>query len=98
VAEETYDPARVEQLVRMLRELARRIQALDERGSLLAESSTLLAALGDLRAELFRYEVRKTFDTPEQAEHRRIAREAARGWSPELDAPEDEEWRQADGH
>ena len=96
--DETYDPRRAEQLVEMLRALARRIQDLDRAGGLLGESSALLRAMGDIRSELFRYEVRQTFDTPEAAEHRRIVDDAARGWSAEADTGGDEEdpWRTPD--
>jgi hypothetical protein len=97
--DDTYDPKRAEQLVAMLRALAQRIIALDTEGKLLGESSALLRALGDLRSELFRYEVRLTFDSPEAAEHRRIVEEAARGWSPGTDNGSDEEdpWRKPGG-
>ena len=88
---ETYDPRRAEQLVEMLRALARRIQDLDGEGRLLGESSALLKAIGDIRSELFRYEVRQTFDSPETAEHRRIVAEASQSWSPEAEPEGDEE-------
>ncbi|MBI1723253.1 MAG: hypothetical protein HYR48_05025 [Gemmatimonadetes bacterium] len=96
--EETYDPARVEKLLEMLRALAQRIVRLDAEGHLLGETSSLLAELGNVRSELFRYEVRQTFDTPEVAEHRRIVDEASAGWGPGDDARTDGEdpW-QADG-
>ena len=96
--DETYDPKRVEQLVEMLRALAQRIMALDAEGRLLGDSSSLLRELGDIRSELFRYEVRHTFDTPETAEHRRIVEEASRGWAPEAEPGRDEEepWRKPD--
>ena len=97
--DETYDPRRAEQLVPMLRALARRIVDLDRAGGLLGESSALLRAMGDIRSELFRYEVRQTFETPEAAERRRIVEDAARGWSPDADNGTDEEdsWRKPDG-
>jgi len=96
--DETYDPKRVEKLVEMLRALAQRIMALDAEGRLLGDSSTLLRELGDIRSELFNYEVRLTFDSPETAEHRRIVEEAGRDWSPEADNGPDEEepWRKPD--
>jgi hypothetical protein len=96
--DETYDPRRAEQLVEMLRALARRIIDLDRGGGLLGESSSLLRAMGDIRSELFRYEVRQTFDAPETAEHRRIVDEASAGWSPEAEPGSDEEdpWRKPD--
>lgn len=90
VADETYDPARIERLRDMLRALARRLAALDAAGRLLADPGALLRDLGDLRSELFRYEVRTTFDTPETAEHRRIVGEATGGWSPAVE-PEEED-------
>ncbi len=96
--DDTYEPERALKLVEMLRALAQRIIALDAEGRLLGESSELLRALGDLRSELFRYEVRLTFDSPEAAEHRRIVDEAAQGWSPDTDNGPDEEepWRTPD--
>jgi len=92
VAEETYDPQRIEQLKAMLRELAERIIQLDAEGRLLEEVPALLERLGTARAELFRYEVRATFDSPEVAGHRRIVEQATQGWTPEQDEdPETEE-------
>jgi len=97
MADETYDPARIEQLKVMLRELAERIVLLDAEGRLLEEVPSLIERLGTIRAELFRYEVRATFDSPETAEHRRIVEQAAPGWAPgqDEDPPneEDDEWR-----
>ncbi len=97
-SDETYDPRRAEQLVELLRALARHIQNLDAEGRLLHESSALLKAIGDIRSELFRYEVRQTFDSPEVAEHRRIVAEASPGWSPDAEPGNDEEdpWRKPD--
>jgi hypothetical protein len=97
--DDTYDAKRAEQLVEMLRVLAQRIMDLDAEGRLLGESSSLLRALGDIRSELFSYEVRLTFDTPEVAEHRRIVEEAIRDWSPDLDNGPNEEdpWQKPDG-
>jgi hypothetical protein len=91
MSDETYDPRHAERLVEMLRELARRIQTLDREGALLGEAPQLQRALGDVRAELFRYEVRHTFDTPEIADHRRIVGEAGSGWTPDADPKPDEE-------
>jgi len=55
--------------------------------------------MGDIRSELFHYEVRQTFDSPEVAEHRRIVEDAARGWSPDFDPDGNEEgpWPKPDG-
>lgn len=96
--DDTYDPRRAAQLVEMLRALAERIMDLDRRGGLLGESSALLRAMGDIRSELFHYEVRQTFDSPEVAEHRRIVEDAARGWSPDSEGEgnEEEPWRKPD--
>ncbi len=91
MADETYDPARVEQLRAMLRALAQRIIVLDAEGRLLDEPGTLLKTLGDLRAELFRYEVRITYDSPEVAEHRRIVGEAQAPWTPDDHGTDEEE-------
>lgn len=90
MTDESYDSQRAERLVEMLRHLAQRIIALDTRGCLLDESPQLLRTLGDIRAELFRYEVRHTFDTPETAEHRRIVGEASQGWAPGTDHDDEE--------
>jgi hypothetical protein len=50
--------------------------------------------MGDARSELFHYEVRSTYDTPEVADSRRIVEEAQRQDSFLPDDPEDEEpWR-----
>lgn len=91
MADETYDPARIPELLELLRGLARHIAALDAEGRLLEETPSLLKELGDVRSELFRYEVRTTFDTPETAEHRRIVDEAADGWTPADDDTDEED-------
>jgi hypothetical protein len=91
MTDETYDPERTERLVRMLRELAQYLMALDAEGRLLNDSPQLLRALGDVRSELFHYEVRQTFDTSEIAEHRRIVGEASQDWTPDPDHDSDEE-------
>jgi hypothetical protein len=92
VSDETYDPARIPELLELLRALARRITALDTEGRLLEDTPALLKELGDVRSELFAYEVRTTFDSPEAAEHRRIVEEAS-GWTPADDDPDEEdEW------
>ncbi|MDP3773940.1 MAG: hypothetical protein Q8Q85_06695 [Gemmatimonadales bacterium] len=97
MSEETYDPARAVKLVEMLRALARRIVVLDSEGRLLAETPSLLAELGNVRSELFKYEVRQTFDPPEAAEHRRIVGEASAGWVPDDPETDGEDPWQADG-
>jgi hypothetical protein len=76
MSEETYGAERARNLERMLRELALRIDDWDSRRELLSHAGELLKLLGDLRSELFHYEVRVTYDTPEVAEHRRLVAEA----------------------
>lgn len=91
MGDEIYDPARIPELLELLRGLARRIASLDAEGRLLEETPALLKELGDVRSELFAYEVRTTFDTPEAAEHRRIVDEATSGWTPDDEAPDEED-------
>jgi len=74
--EQTYDDGRVRNLEALLRELAARILELDRDGRLLDEAGDLMRLTGDVRTELFHYEVRATYDTPEVAESRRIVSEA----------------------
>lgn len=91
--DEIYDEARADRLAALLRALAERIQELDRAGQLLRGAPELLRMMGDARTELFHYEVRSTYDTPEIADSRRIVDEAQR---PDLftDDPEDDEpWR-----
>lgn len=76
--DETYGPERAERLLTLLRALAERIRDLDGRGRLLDAAPELQRLLGNARSELFHYEVRLTYDTPEIAEHRRIVEEAQR--------------------
>lgn len=74
--EQTYDEGRARNLEAMLRALSDRIRELDRQGKLLDEAGELMRLIGDVRSELFHYEVRVTYDTPEIAESRRIVREA----------------------
>jgi len=74
--EQTYDDGRARNLEALLRELAARILELDREGRLLDEAGDLMRLTGDVRSELFHYEVRVTYDTPEVAENRRIVSEA----------------------
>jgi hypothetical protein len=76
--EQTYDPERVVRLVQLLRALAERIHALSNDAELLAAGPELLKMMGDARSELFHYEVRITYDTPEIAESRGIVDQARR--------------------
>lgn len=91
--DEVYGQAREAQLLALLRHLAARIHELDGAGGLLASAPELQRLLGDARSELFHYEVRQTYDTPEVADSRRIVDEARRD-SIHLDFPEDDApWR-----
>jgi hypothetical protein len=90
--DEVYGEARRNQLLELLRALAQRIAELDQSGELLDAVPELLRRLGDVRSELFHYEVRRTYDTPEISESRRIVDEASR--SSLFDEPEDDQpWR-----
>ena len=97
--EQTYDDGRARNLEALLRALAERIRELDSQGRLLEQAGELMKLIGDVRSELFHYEVRITYDTPEIAENRRIVREAQdtepnkwqpREWNPDED--ESPEW------
>lgn len=92
--EETYGAERERQLRALLRSLAARIEALDGAGQLLAGAPELMQLLGEARSELFAWEVRSTWDTPEVAESRRIVDEATT--RPDFltpDPEDDEPWR-----
>jgi len=97
MTEETYGEDRARRLEALLRALASRIRELDQAGKLLGDPGELLRLMGDIRSELFTYEVRATFDTPEIAEHRRIVSESQSPettewqkteWTPDEDDPE----------
>jgi hypothetical protein len=75
-SEQTYDEGRARNLEALLRALAERIRELDSQGKLLAQAGELMRLIGDVRSELFHYEVRATYDTPEVAENRRLVSEA----------------------
>jgi len=74
--EQTYDEGRARNLERLLRALASLISELDAQGRLLDQAGELMKLIGDVRSELFHYEVRATYDTPEVAENRRIVQDA----------------------
>ena len=79
MTEPIYDGrSRPAQLVALLRQLAARIQQLRQDEDLLAAGPELLKMMGDARNELFQYEVRITYDSPELAESRRIVEESLR--------------------
>jgi hypothetical protein len=93
--DQTYDEGRARNLEGLLRALAERITELDGQGRLLAQAGELLRLIGDVRSELFHYEVRITYDTPEIAEHRRIVQDAQKPeetkWQPNEWKPDEEE-------
>ena len=99
--DETYGPERAERLATLLRALAARIAELDRAGRLLESAPELQELLGNARSELFHYEVRSTYDSPEVAESRRIVEEAERRFSElRFDAPDDDDdqpWRRSEG-
>lgn len=74
--EQTYDEGRARKLEALLRALASRILELDADGRLLSQAGELMRLIGDVKSELFHYEVRATYDTPEIAESRRIVQDA----------------------
>ncbi len=76
MADQTYDDGRARNLEALLLALAGRITELHARGELLREAGELMKLIGDVRSELFHYEVRATYDTPEIADSRRIVAEA----------------------
>lgn len=93
--DQTYGPERARSLVALLRAIAARIQELDRDGHLLEAAPELQRLLGNARSELFHYEVRATYDTPEIAESRRIVEEAERRLGEMgFDEPDDDQpWR-----
>lgn len=76
MSDQTYDDGRARELERLLRSLAERIRELDAEGRLLANPAELTKLIGDVKSELFHYEVRATYDTPEVADNRRIVNDA----------------------
>jgi hypothetical protein len=88
MSDQTYDDGRARNLEDLMRTLAARILELDARGELLKHAGELMRLIGDVRSELFHYEVRATYDTPEIAESRRIVSEA--------DDPSESTWEKTD--
>jgi len=97
MSEQTYDEGRARNLEELLVNLAKRITELHDQQALLRHAGELTKLLGDVRSELFHYEVRATYDTPEVADSRRIVAQAKNSepaewgnteWKPE---EEDEE-------
>lgn len=94
MSDQTYNDDRARNLEALLRALAERIRELDAAGKLLEHAGELTRLIGDVRSELFHYEVRATYDTPEIAENRRIVDEAKKQLDP-LWKPSD--WKPDDG-
>src|SRR5688572_25786630 len=91
--DEVYDDARADRRAVLLQALDKRIHEIDPAGSLLPGPPELIRLMGDARSELFHYEVRSTYDSPEVADRRRIVEDAQRQ-DPFHDDPEDDEpWR-----
>lgn len=99
MSDQTYDDGRSRNLQALLKALAVRILELDAEGRLLDHAGELMRLIGDVRSELFHYEVRATYDTPEVAENRRIVSDAKQSdettwektdWIPDDDR--DPEW------
>ena len=79
MSDPVYDEnARAARLQELLRALAARIRELDEHDDLLGAGPELLRLMGDVRSELFHYEVRCTYESPQAAESRRIVDDARR--------------------
>ena len=76
MSDQTYDDGRARNLEELLRALAEKIRELDGAGRLLANPAELTRLIGDVKSELFHYEVRATYDTPEVADSRRIVNDA----------------------
>ena len=95
MSEQTYDEGRSRNLEALLIALASRIQELADKGELLKHAGELTKLIGDVRSELFHYEVRATYDTPEVADSRRIVAEAKDNdqeqWQKSEWTPEDED-------
>ncbi|HEV2290447.1 MAG TPA: hypothetical protein VGR60_01255 [Gemmatimonadales bacterium] len=91
--DQVYGDERERRLRERLIEVAARIRELEARSELLARVPELLRLLGEARSELFHYEVRVTYDTPELAEHRKLVERAAEGWTPDDEGDEELPWR-----
>ena len=91
--DEVYSPERQARLVELVRYLAQRIAELKTDRELLEAGPELMKLMGDARSELFHYEVRCTYDTPEIAESRRIVEQARRAIEFDQTDDESEPWR-----
>ncbi len=74
--EQTYDEGRARNLEALAPRPGPADSGAGRQGRLLEAAGELMQMTGDVRSELFHYEVRITYDTPEVAESRRIVREA----------------------
>lgn len=94
MTDDTYGDGRARELQALLRRLADLIVECERSGQLQDHAPELMRLLGEARTELFAWEVRSTYDTPEVAESRRIVDEAAA--PPDFlpsDPEDDEPWR-----
>ncbi len=88
--DQTYDDERASRLMALLKTLAARIEALRVDDDLSAAGPELIRLMGDARSELFHYEVRSTYESPEIAESRRIVEQATKA-ADHLDLPNGDE-------
>ena len=88
--DQTYGDGRAGRLMALLKALAARIEALKAHDDLSAAGPELIRLMGDARSELFHYEVRSTYDSPEIAESRRIVEQATKA-ADQLDLPSGDE-------
>lgn len=93
--EQVYDDDRAKRLLGLLKVLAARIKALKAHGDLGAAGPELIRLMGDARSELFHYEVRHTYDSPELKESRRIVEQAKKS-ADQLDLPDSSEFELGD--
>ena len=93
--EQVYDDERAKRLLGLLKVLAARIKALKAHGDLANAGPELIKLMGDARSELFHYEVRCTYDSPELMESRRIVEQAKKSID-QLDLPDSNEFELGD--
>jgi hypothetical protein len=89
--EQIYDDERARRLLGLLKALAARIEALKAHEDLRDAGPELIKLMGDARSELFHYEVRSTYDSPEIAESRRIVNQAKQA-ADRLDLPDGDQF------
>ncbi len=93
--DQVYDDDRAKRLLGLLKVLAARIKALKAQGDLVEAGPELIRLMGDARSELFHYEVRCTYDSPELRESRRIVEQAKKS-ADQLDLPDGNEFELGD--